>query len=341
MTSVWPVISGVLSLSIALGQVPRSKPPTMDEVNTRLKEYERQVDQGKDNPASLAAVARMVVARAMNSRRFEIWSDVCLSGFAPEGGDCQARLQSVLRNRTAPLPERSAAGAALARRGDKAAVREFLDLVKGLPADQLADIAPDLRALPDAEATPLLLRVLHSPDAADQATACRVLGAIDTPEVRNELRAAVDRATPGQSTWNTCMVARARLGEPDSTIAISGYSRGMQGEDLLDASMAMLEIGNEQGDFLLRKLTREAPGVVRLKAAGQLVATDPGYAAKFAGIGLGDPDPKVRAEALVLERRLHRAPARSVRSKLIDPDGLVQTRAAEAILDWLTRRNGR
>ena len=163
-----------------------------------------------------------------------------------------------------------------------------------------------------------------------------MLGTIDTTEVRGELRAAVDRAMPGLSTWNTCMVARARLREPDSTIAISGFSRSMQGGDLLDAAMAMLEIGNEQGDFLLRKLTREAPGIVRVKAAEQLVGTDPAYATKFADIGMGDSDPAVRAEALILERRLHRAPSRVVRSKLVDADGLVQLRAAAAILDWIT-----
>ena len=315
--------------------------PSMDEVKTRLQVYERRTASGRPDAEALAAVARMVVARALDSRRFDVWSQACLSGLAPETAQCQPRLLGALRQAAAPLADRSAAGAALARRGDKGATAEYFALVKDLPAKDLATIAPDLRALPEAQATPLLLRLLESPDSAHQIAACKVLGAIDTAQVRQALQAAVEKAAPGQDAWRNCMVARARLREPDSMLMISGYSRDMRQADLLDAATVMLEVGNEQGDYLLRKLTREAPGIVRLRAAEQITKTDAAYAARFVEGGLEDPDARVRAEALVLEKLLDREPSAKVRAGLVEADELVQLRAAEAILAWAARHPSR
>ena len=96
----------------------------------------------------------------------------------------------------------------------------------------------------------------------------------------------------------------------------------------------MLETGNDQGTFLLRRLTREATGVTQVRAAGYLAAHDAEAAGKVVDVKIADPQPAVRAEALVVERRLKRIPSSTVRARLVDSDALVQLRAGEAILEW-------
>jgi hypothetical protein len=171
--------------------------------------------------------------------------------------------------------------------------------------------------------------------------ACRVLGRYDRPDVYRAPEDAVGNAQGGSPVWSVCTVARARLRVPDALLKLNGAIRSLEGPDLLDAVRVMVDTGHEQADFLLRKVTREAPPVVRLQAAQYIVPSDAEYASGFAVRGLQDDNPKVRAQALVLERALARAPAAPVRYALTDADDLVQLRAAEAILAWADRLKNR
>jgi hypothetical protein len=223
----------------------------------------------------------------------------------------------------------------LARRGDKAAAASLAAIASKMPTAEVVPLVDELRRLPADSAVPILLKMLSSPTATERIAACRGLGYFDTPAVRDALRSAVDASQPGLQPWNTCMVARARLREPEPMLMLAGFSRAMEGEELLDAAVAMLDNGNDQGTFLLRRLTREAPGVIQLRAAEALAATDPDAAAKVVEARLDDLNPAVRAEALAVETRLERPPSERVRSRLADIDPVVRLRAAEAVLQWV------
>jgi hypothetical protein len=48
------------------------------------------------------------------------------------------------------------------------------------------------------------------------------------------------RRKPGLRPWNPCMVARARLEESNRVLKLAGFSRALEGEDLMDTAQAML-----------------------------------------------------------------------------------------------------
>jgi hypothetical protein len=186
-----------------------------------------------------------------------------------------------------------------------------------------------------------LRKLLASTLVPEMVAACRTLGTIDTPEVRSALKEVVTQAPPSTDVWNACMVARARLKEPESVSTMSGYTHYMSGEPLLDAAEVMLLVGNEQGIDVLKKVTREASPIIQLRAAARLTSTDREYVARILEPRLHDVNAAVRAQALVVERRLSRTPTARVRSMLVDHDELVQLRAAETLLDWVTRESSR
>jgi hypothetical protein len=304
----------------------------LHQIKARLAEYE---DSNRREPASLRPIAQLAIRSAEESQPFEVWREVCASPYRPNAASCHERLWGVLNNARASLADRASAAVALADGGDPQSAPALFKLLSGATNRDLAQVVPTLRILSDQEATALLLRLLTSDVAGGQVAACRALGHIDTAEVRNALAEAVRQALPGLHTWNACMVARARLKEPDSVNTISGYSRYMSGDELLDASRAMVELNNEHAVFLLRRVTREAGGLEQIAAAELLAATDPAYAATVIDRKLKDQSAGVRARALVAERRLGREPSATVRSLLVDTDALVRLRAAEVILSWV------
>jgi HEAT repeat protein len=328
----------VAFLSSEQARTPATPQTTLQEIRTRLEAQERRTPAGQPDAAIFGEIARLVFDRAAQSRNFPVWSEACASPFAVERQDCTSRLWSVLKNTGALVKDRATAGAALVSRKEPEATAALQSLVKGLETSQLAQIAHVLRALPDAQSVPLLARLLASPAPGEQVAACQVLGTISSVNVRPELQQAVAQAPPGTDVWNACMVARARLGEPDSVNTISGYSHHMSGDALLDAAEAMVAVGNEQGIDVLKKVGREASPMVQLAALEQLAVADSEYAARFAEPKLQDANPAVRAKALVVQRRLNRTPSASIRAMLLDKDELVQLRAAEVVLDWAARQ---
>ena len=325
----------LLAFSIAgallLAQASPSVESVQLELKQRLSDFEKRPDK---TPEMLRAIALLALDSNLRSTNFDVWVEGCASPLVPATSTCQERLWSTVKRPAAPAEQRVRAAATLVRRGDKDAVASLTTIVANLTPRDLAPVADVLRLLPAPTAVPLLRKLLGSARSEDQIVACRVMGHFDTVEAKEALRTVVTNAPPGLQPWNTCMVARARLKEPDAMLKLAGFSRAMEGEDLLDAADAMLDNGNDQGTFLLRRLTREAPGVIQLRAAEVLAAADPDAAAKVVDAKLDDPDPAVRAQALVTELRLKRTPSERVRGKLLDSDPIVQLRAAEALLQW-------
>ena len=320
-----------LTGALIVAQISPPSHSTQLELKGRLSEYETREPK---SPDALAAIAELAIDSNLKSNVFDVWLETCASQFVPAGSSCEKRLWETVKRPAAPARERARAAAVLSRGGDKGATAALGEIVSKMATRELVPLADDLRALPAETAVPMLSRMLSSSNTAEQIAACRALGYFDTSAVREALRAIVDASQPGLQPWNTCMVARARLKEPDAMLKLAGFSRGMEGEDLLDASETMLDNGNDQGTFLLRRLTREAAGATQLRAAAVLAATDPDAAAKVVDAKLDDPEPAVRAQALVTEARLKRSPSERVRRKLLDGDPIVQLRAAEALLQW-------
>jgi len=319
---------GLVSTLLLSWQTQVSPENPRQELKRRLAAY---AARDQKDPAALRPIAQLALEAVATAPTFEVWIEACSSPYVPERSGCRDALWRTLKQQDAPLLQRVRSGAALIRRGDKSAVSLVAQLVPKLTNRELASVASAVALLPASTAAPVLLRLLGSQEVADKTAACRALGAVDIAEVRAALQSVVAQSPPSLQPWNACQVARARLKEPDSMATISGYSRYMEGEDLLHAANVMLDIGNEQGVFLLRRLTRDAPSIVQLRAAERLAATDPDAAARIVDAKINDPDPRVRAHALVVERELKR-PSDAALSKLLDKDELVQVRAAEAVL---------
>lgn len=312
--------------------------PSMQEIRSRLEAQEKLTTRQPD-PAAFARIAALAFERAARAPDRRVWFEACASQFSRNRPDCATRLQAVVNDVAIPLKDRAAAGAALVSRQVPGASTALYRLVMDLNTKQLAEVAPHLGVLPKSQSIPLLRKLLSSPVAGEQVAACRSLGTIDAPEVLPLLKEAVAQSLPSTEVWNACMVARARLREPDSVYTISGYTHYMAGEPLLNAAEVMLLVGNEQGVDVLKKVAREASPIVQLRAAAQLATTDAAFAARILEPRLQDANPAVRAQALVVERRLARTPSPRIRSMLLDSDGLVQLRAAETLMEWAAREN--
>jgi HEAT repeat protein len=325
----------MMLLSLTAAAVLAAAQPAPPDIRARLAAYEKQVQlTGRADPAALEAIGRLVLDRAKQSSKFPVWSEACASALVGVGGDCSTRLWVVLKSSARPLSMRAEAAAALIERGDTGAPAALFDAIRNLGAAQLAPLAPIIRLMPESRAVPLLIRVLESPAAADQVVGCRALGTIDAADVRGALAKAVASNAPGTEAWSVCMVARARLREPDAVTTLWGYGQELEGEDLLDAAKAMLDVGDDRGVDFLKLLTRRGSSQVQVAAAERLVDLDAETANRVADAKLHDPEPQVRAAALVVARRLKRVPSADIRGMLLDTAELVQLRAAELVMDW-------
>ena len=310
-------------------------------VRARLAVYERRISEtGRHDPAELAAMARTVIDGNRRSQKFAVWSEACASTTVEDTSGCTNRLWAVFNGPDQPLVKKAEAGAALIARGDAKAADAMFTLFSRLDPPKLVPLVPIVAQLPATRAVPLLIRLTEVPHDSAQASACRALGAFDTPESRAALGRMAGAHPPGTRTWLLCMVARGRLREPDAQPALSGYGHTLGGDDLVDAAAAMAETGQDATQ-LLTDLTRRGSARGRIAAATALVERNPEAAIRVADESLGSPDPSIRAASLELERKLKREPSRRVRERLVDPAEGVQIAAAEVALDWAKRQQTR
>ena len=325
-----------VALSVAqAATAPRPIAAIDSDIKALLTAYEKRDSALPPDAAALGNIARMVMAKTARSSLFRVWSEECASTFVTDKAACDGKLQRVLDDTTKPVAVRAAAGAVLTKHQvAKAADRVFL-LLKPLTAAQLTPVVGIVRQLPPDRAVPLLVRVLGSSDDAVKVAGCRELGRFDTPQAREALKKAVTEATPGLEVWKACTLSRVRLQEPDTAGAINGITHESPADDLVDAADVMSDLGNENVVYVLQRIAREGRPLAQMDAAARLADKDPDFAERLVDGRLTDPDPEVRARALVAERRLKRPPSAAVRKLLIDPVESVQLRAAEAVLDWV------
>jgi hypothetical protein len=332
------VVSVCVLLSIVQSAAPaRPIQDSASEIRALLTAYEKRDVALPPDPESLGKIARMVMAKTARSQGFPVWSEECASRFVTDKAACDAKLQRVLDDKTKPIATRTAAGAVLAKHGDAKAADAVFVLLKSVRTTELVRLMPIVRQLPRKDAEALLLNMLASTVDAEKVAACRALGAFDSPAVREALKKTVTDALPGLEVWNACTLARVQLNEPDTVGAINGVSHDMTADGLLYAADVMIATGNEQVIHILQKVAREGTPIARMEAADRLADLDPRLAAQIVDSGLGHADPAVRARALVVEKRLKRDPSAMVRKLLVDPDEIVQLRAAEAVLAWVAR----
>src|SRR4051812_6073496 len=274
----------------------RSGAPAAAELRARLAAYEHTVaDAGRQDPAALSEIARLVIEAARRAPEVSSWSEACASTFIPESENCDSRLRAVLNRGSETAARRAEAGGALMARGDTAAADALAGWLKSVPVSALAPLAPIIALMPPTHAVPLLVRLAKSPSTADQSAACKVLGAFDRPEARDALARLVELNAPGTETWLLCMVARARLREPGTTQGLWGYGHSLQGDGLLYATRVMLEVGDQESAVqVLTDLTHRGSMRSRLDAAELLVDRKPEVAAPVVELAEADPDVRVR-----------------------------------------------
>jgi hypothetical protein len=329
-----------LCVSLAVAQAAGPARPSQDttsEIKALLAAYEKRDPSLPPDPEALGKIARLVMAKAARSQTFRVWSEECASTFVSDTTTCDAKLQRALDDTTKPVAVRAAAGAVLMKHNAPKAVDSVFLLLKPLSAAQLTPLVGIVRQLPPDRAVPLLLRLLSASADANKIAACHELGAFDTPQVREGLQKAVTEAPPGLDVWKACTLARVRLQEPGTAGALNGITHESSADAALDAADVMADLGNENVIYVLQRIAHEGRPVSQMEAAARRADKDPAFAARLVDGRLGDPDPEVRAAALVAERRLKRAPSATVRRLLMDPAEIVQVRAAEAVLDWVTR----
>ena len=324
----------LLSLMAPANQAARS-----DLVRERLNAYE-QLKLTEPDPVRLGPIATLALTQAAAASDFDVLSQACASAFLAERRACAQQLRAVLAQPARPLKTRAAAASALVRIGDKDAVPQLISLTKSLSPRELSSIVPELLALPEEPLLPLLKRLAASSDDDAQVVSCRALATFDSTAVRQVLADTTAAMAPGSRPWLACTVARGRLGEPDAVWKLAGISAHVRGQDLIDAGDAMIAAGKDGGIETLRKAARTGGAAIQLEAAERLVAVDRDAAIELSEPMLQAPDPKLRAAALKVERRLQRAPSARVRALLADSDARVRLRAAEAILAWSTRVRG-
>jgi hypothetical protein len=315
----------------------RQNQDSANDINALLTAYEKRDPSLPPDPEALGKIARMVMAKAARSQTFRVWSEECASTFVTDKAACDAKLQRTLDDTTKPVTMRAAAGAVLMKHKAPKAADSVFALLKPLSAAQLTPLVGIVRQLPPDRAVPLLLRLLGSSADGDKFAACRELGAFDTPQVREALKKAVTQAPPGLEVWKACTLARVRLQEPDTAGAINGITHESGADALMDAIDVMADLGNENVIYVLQRMAQEGRPLSQMEAAARLADKDPAFAARLVDRRLADPDPEVRAAALLAERRLKRVPSPAVRKLLVDPSEIVQVRAAEAVIDWVVR----
>ena len=341
MTS-FALVSAVLFLGFAQAAVAPPARPTLGELRTRLGAYERKMAAtGRPDAAELAAIANDVIEEGRRSATFSVWSQACASTMIPESADCSARLAAILNGPRETTTRRANAAAALIQKGDTAAAETVAGLLKPASLDMLTQLLPVIRQLPSRYAIPPLVRLSESPSPDDQGKSCEALSDFDVPEARTAVSKIVDQNPPGTPPWLLCMIARARLHEPTPPGAVAGYGDTLKGAGQLFAARVMLELGNDAAIQLLTDLTHRGDTTSRLIVADLLINAKPDAAIPVIETAEANPDPSIRAAALVSERRLNRAPSKTVRSMLVDTAGIVRLRAAEDVIEWAKRSQNR
>ena len=336
----------LLSAAIVVGLVQVAAPapagPTLGQLRARLDAYERKTaETRRPDSAELAGIANDVIEEARRSTTFSVWSGACASTAVPESADCSTRLWAVLNAPRQTTIRRANAASALMPKGDMAVADTLAGLLKTAPTGMLAQLLSIIRQLPARYAVPLLVRLSESPSEDDQGKSCEALSDFDVPESHTALSKIVDRNPPGTPSWLLCMIARARVHEATPPGAVAGYGDTLKGQGQLFAAKVMVELGNDAAIQLLVDLTHRGDTSSRLTAADLLIEAKPDAAMPVIEAAETNPDPSIRAAALVSERRLKRAPSKTVRSMLVDAAGVVRVRAAEVVIEWAKRSQNR
>jgi hypothetical protein len=329
----------LLSSAWQVRDVPRTAKP-VEGARQRLAAYEQQVAAGKADPAILGAIAAAVLEGNAASTNPIAMTEACASDFAKHA-DCSVKLWALARRSNAPLVDRARAAAVLVRAKDKDAPQYVLDLAAKATRPQLVSIAPALAVLPPDASLPLLLPLLNSPDPAEMTTACRLMSDIDARETRQAIQAFLVTVPRGTQPWFACVLAAARLGDPEAQQTSRSITTYLGGLDLVAAADVVQSTDQELAVSLLLQATRQARGVVRLEAADRLVSLRPEVASNIVAETLRETDPELRAAALLVHRHLKIEPGPDVRALMLDSDAGVRLRAAEAVLDWVARQEDR
>ena len=330
----------IAALLGAVLQEPAATPPapTLAELRNQLSAYEERAAVGRAEAADLVAIANAVLQRTLRSTNPHAVVHTCSSPFAPDADGCASKLWAIAKRPAVALEHRASAAAALAHRGDKDAASYLYGLVKGAKPAQLATGAFTLMALPSERAVPLLEAMLKSGDPAVQVAACRTLAQVDSGESRQVLSTYLAAAPKGTGPWFACTIAAGKLGDPEAQRTTRFITNHLGPDDLLAASEVLLVEDQELALSLLMQATRQSRGMPQLEAAERLAPHRPDIATDIMEHALSNGDPLMRAAALELHRTLQLEPSREVRGLLLDPNPLVQVRAAEAVLAWEARQ---
>ena len=331
--------SSLVAAAFAVLSQSISAPIATAELHARLKQYEaRAAGTGHQVAAELAQIANAVLLTTAASNNADAVIHTCSSAFFKEAGNCATSLWQIAKRATAALAHRANAAKVLAARGDKQAKPYLLELVKSVPPDKLAASAAALLAIPAERAVPILAGMLQSGKPAAELSACRTLAQIDDAESGRVINAFLTSAPRGTPSWYACTIAAATLGDAEARRMTRFIHTYLADEDLIAAAEVLQSEDPELATSLLLQTTRQGNDFSRLDAADHLITMRPDLATDIMEFGLKSTDAMIRAAALELHRNLHAEPSRKVRALLLDPNPLVQLRAAETILAWETRQ---
>lgn len=328
-----------LVLAALLQSPAAAAPPTAAQLRARLVAYERNAAANRPDPAELAAIATGVLQRATLSTNADAVVVACSSKVWTDAG-CSAKLWAIARRTTATLDTRAHASAALVALKDDAAAPFLYSLVKAAAPARLAAAAPTLKSLPARQSVPILAGMLGSKSPDAEVAACRTLAGIDAAESRQVISDYLSGAPPGTPSAYACILASAALGDP-ANVRMAGYITNHLSEDnLVAAAEVLMNVDRTRAISHFLQATRESRGLPRLDAAERLASLEPEAAQQVMEQSLADDRPEIRAAALELHRLMAREPSREVRNLLLDPNPIVQVRAAETVLAADARRRG-
>ena len=329
-------IAGLVLLATAL---PSRAQPAND-VRDRLAAYEQGIAAGRADNGELAAIATLVLDRTALSTQPNAMIQACSSRFLKDTRDCNGKLWALARRSGAALAHRASAAAALIERKDKEAAAYLFEILKAAPPQQLAPLAFLLRALPPERSVPLLAPLLRAGNEAGAVEGCRALAQISNAESLKVINEYLESAPRGTPQWFACTLAAAKLGDPAGMRTAGFITNYLAGEDLVSAADLLMGSDQERALGLLLQTTRESPGMARLEAAERLTELRPQVSTDIMAQALKSDQAATRAAALEIHRRLRLEPSAEVRRLLLDPDPVVQLRAAETVLAADARRRG-
>jgi hypothetical protein len=333
-----------LMLSSPAAARPRATPQNRDapratgEIAARLAAYERSVDAGSAAAAELEALARAVITHVANATQPEAVVLACSSSIWMAEG-CPAKLWTVARARTVDIDARVRAAAALVTAKEPAAADFLVTMVKPLAPSRLPPVARFITVLKPEQSVPLLEPMLQAHDQAAETAACRALGTIDSAESRHAIAAYLSSpsAIPGMPATYACVLASAALGDPGNERMAGFIANSLNGESLIAAAEILMRSDRERAISHLQQVTRESVGLPRYEAAERLASIRPDVAKPIVEQGIRETDGHLRAAALEVHRALKLPASREVRALMVDPNPVVDLRAAEAVLAGIPR----